>query len=408
MAPPFRTIQLQRDTSANWTSANTLLAEGELGLEMDTKKAKMGDWITSWNSLPYAFPWIPWVETTTSIWELINWATAKTTPVDADMIPLMDSAASNIIKKLSWANVKATLKTYFDTLYSKALWDADLYQYVITRTVAANALTVSLKNYEGNDATSTKPIKIMIGWAIRTLTVASAKFSAAWTNFFNLTWMENVWRETELFVYAVWETSSSSVKLLFSRIPYATVVGDFDFNGGNPWLVEKWYESNMSWNISTDPVVNIWKFNIILSAWWLWSIPGTSKIVNNTITETKYWLTTDSVFTVKSAMTVSSVSRIWAQYKITWDTIDLTLHYTMTFWWTATEEVYFTLPMWLNINNAYTMEWAWMYYNGTVDKMVILQANGFDTNKIRIKIYDWWNFTLWSADFKVKIRGRIA
>ena len=57
-------------------------------------------------------------ETTTSIGTLINGATAKTTPVDADMIGLMDSAASNVLKKLSWANIKATLKTYFDTLYN--------------------------------------------------------------------------------------------------------------------------------------------------------------------------------------------------------------------------------------------------------------------------------------------------
>lgn len=56
--PPFRTIQLQRDTAANWTSANTLLAEGELGLEMDTRKAKIGDWVTNWNSLSYAFWWV--------------------------------------------------------------------------------------------------------------------------------------------------------------------------------------------------------------------------------------------------------------------------------------------------------------------------------------------------------------
>jgi hypothetical protein len=33
------------------------------------------------------------------------------------MLPLMDSAAANILKKLSWTNIKATLKTYFDTLY---------------------------------------------------------------------------------------------------------------------------------------------------------------------------------------------------------------------------------------------------------------------------------------------------
>jgi len=51
---------------------------------------------------------------------LINSATAKATPVDTDMVGLMDSAAGNIIKKLSWANIKATLKTYFDTLYQAA------------------------------------------------------------------------------------------------------------------------------------------------------------------------------------------------------------------------------------------------------------------------------------------------
>ena len=48
----------------------------------------------------------------------IHGATAKTTPVDADALPLIDSAASNGLKKVTWANVKATLKTYFDTLYS--------------------------------------------------------------------------------------------------------------------------------------------------------------------------------------------------------------------------------------------------------------------------------------------------
>jgi len=47
----------------------------------------------------------------------IHGATAKTTPVDADTVSLIDSAASNVLKKLSWTNIKATLKTYFDALY---------------------------------------------------------------------------------------------------------------------------------------------------------------------------------------------------------------------------------------------------------------------------------------------------
>ena len=45
-------------------------------------------------------------------------AAAKTTPVDADLVPINDSASSNVLKKLTWANLKATLKTYFDTLYA--------------------------------------------------------------------------------------------------------------------------------------------------------------------------------------------------------------------------------------------------------------------------------------------------
>lgn len=48
------TIKLRRDTAANWTSNNPVLATGEPGLETDTKKLKFGDGSTAWNSLNYA------------------------------------------------------------------------------------------------------------------------------------------------------------------------------------------------------------------------------------------------------------------------------------------------------------------------------------------------------------------
>lgn len=51
-------------------------------------------------------------ETTTTAGALINGATNKATPVDADYLGLMDSAASNVLKKLSWANLKTTVRTY--------------------------------------------------------------------------------------------------------------------------------------------------------------------------------------------------------------------------------------------------------------------------------------------------------
>lgn len=47
------TIQLRRDTAANWTSVNPILAEGELGFETDTLLYKLGDGVTAWNSLAY-------------------------------------------------------------------------------------------------------------------------------------------------------------------------------------------------------------------------------------------------------------------------------------------------------------------------------------------------------------------
>ena len=39
----------------------------------------------------------------------IHGATEKATPVDADTLPLIDSAASNVLKKVTWANIKTTL-----------------------------------------------------------------------------------------------------------------------------------------------------------------------------------------------------------------------------------------------------------------------------------------------------------
>ena len=51
----------------------------------------------------------------------IDGASAKTTPADADTVALIDSAAANVLKKLSWANIKATLKTYFDAIYQAVL-----------------------------------------------------------------------------------------------------------------------------------------------------------------------------------------------------------------------------------------------------------------------------------------------
>ena len=46
-------IQIRRDTAANWTNVNPVLANGEMGWETDTGYIKVGDGTTAWNSLAY-------------------------------------------------------------------------------------------------------------------------------------------------------------------------------------------------------------------------------------------------------------------------------------------------------------------------------------------------------------------
>lgn len=46
-------IQLRRGTAAAWTTANPILADGEIGVESDTDLFKIGDGLTAWTSLAY-------------------------------------------------------------------------------------------------------------------------------------------------------------------------------------------------------------------------------------------------------------------------------------------------------------------------------------------------------------------
>ena len=48
-------LQNRRDIASAWTSANPTLAAGEMGLETDTSRFKLGDGVTAWNSLAYAY-----------------------------------------------------------------------------------------------------------------------------------------------------------------------------------------------------------------------------------------------------------------------------------------------------------------------------------------------------------------
>ena len=46
-------LKLRTDLASNWTTSNPILLAGELGLESDTKKIKIGDGVKAWKNLEY-------------------------------------------------------------------------------------------------------------------------------------------------------------------------------------------------------------------------------------------------------------------------------------------------------------------------------------------------------------------
>jgi hypothetical protein len=47
-------LQFRRDTAANWESENTILSEGELGLDTTNERFKIGNGVDGWNALDNA------------------------------------------------------------------------------------------------------------------------------------------------------------------------------------------------------------------------------------------------------------------------------------------------------------------------------------------------------------------
>ena len=47
-------VQLRNDTSAAWSAANPVLMQGEIGIDRDSGRIKIGNGVTAWNALPFA------------------------------------------------------------------------------------------------------------------------------------------------------------------------------------------------------------------------------------------------------------------------------------------------------------------------------------------------------------------
>jgi hypothetical protein len=86
-------------------------------------------------------------ETAASIGAIVNGATNYVTPLDADKIGIWD-AANSLFKAVTWANIKATLQTAFNSVYQAILTAANFGDFIIALTskttpVDADSIVIS-------------------------------------------------------------------------------------------------------------------------------------------------------------------------------------------------------------------------------------------------------------------------
>ena len=103
-------IRPRGDTAANWTSANPILQDREIGLETDTRRYKIGDGTTAWNSLSYNQIGDRYYATSTTSQTISNGA--KTFTVSAGLAYSPQQAVQIVATASTGNHMHATVTSY--------------------------------------------------------------------------------------------------------------------------------------------------------------------------------------------------------------------------------------------------------------------------------------------------------
>lgn len=240
----------------------------------------------------------------------IHAATEKATPVDADELGLVDSAASWVVKKLTIAALKLAILAGFKPA------DGFTWNIKIVPSVASNNLTVAIKGKDGNDLSASNPGYVMIGGVWRSITGALTGTWNSGQNYLDLGSSRFAAIETDLFVHFVWWSGDSSIKMFVSRKPLINLLSETTYSSTveNGLLPTAGISS-----ATTDVCVNIGRFAATLSAGagYTWSVPTFTNInlIQKPIYESR-WLTYAPTITWTGGVAPTTLTNSVYRYRV--------------------------------------------------------------------------------------------
>lgn len=334
--------------------------------------------------------------TSTTISVPTHAATSKATPADADELPIVDSAASNVLKKLTWTNLKATLKTYFDTLYTGTTVfsslnapEGFLINGKIVPSVASNNLTVAIKGMDGNDPSATNPVYCRIGGVVRSITAALSKTLNAGANSFNSGSAELATKEIDYFVYLGYN-ATDGVVVGFSRIAHGTRYDSFSATATS----ETFCSISTITNAAAGDYYNvIGRFAATLSAGagYTWSVPTftASNLIQRPIYNTR-WLAWTPVFSGFSAAPSTVASRYFIQNS------KICIQISCGASGTSNANTFtFTLPLSSGASNVNTSGAGQGVDNGAIPTNPVFLSIG--ANSPSVNLYKDWTGAVWTT-----------
>lgn len=131
-------MQQRRGTAEQWTTVNPTLAEGEIGVETDTNKFKIGNGTSDWSTLAYA----------TSTVDLTGYATTSYVDNAIDTVVGLAPATLDTLAELATAlgddpNAITTIQSDITTLQSDVATKASIVNTELTGSATAENLDIS-------------------------------------------------------------------------------------------------------------------------------------------------------------------------------------------------------------------------------------------------------------------------